>query len=362
MAQAVTVAYAVLSDPSSRSAYDAQWRTSTPPKFRSQSSGKGRAKLGSLRQSALIGLFFLVPALLLIVWLTTEPLTISPEQLASVSPLNEDYDGHEEAILESTAAAETDVACSELGTTSVKRELFARTAQLRGIAVEELKNLASKTSLHMGSQSFTETGFEAFPCAVSLLLTLPEGFKAPQGRRVLMGEVVYAPGAKGTMGPISPSLLQHLAAVELPKNSINRLVVSAPRAGASAHEGGNTSESGAAGTPPLAKPIRPVRNERRPPALQSPSFICSSASSWAAGAVCSKAELAELDRKMAHLYGDSLEGAEPSQRALLSRSDAQFLANRDQCRSEQCVRAAYRARMDQIRSLVAAKDRTSPRP
>lgn len=361
-AQAITAAYAVLSDPSRRSSYDAQWRASRVSKLPGQLSESGPAKHASFRRAPVLGLTLMASVLLLVAWQSTEPLTISPERVSSLPDVDENDGRGKGALLEPTAASKADEACSRLDASLLKRELFARTARLRGSADAAMKNIASHSSLRMGSLLFTDTAFESYPCAVSLIITLPFGLEAPGGRRVLMGEVAYTSGMPGKIGPISPALLEQLAAVERKaRNADNGILAPAPPGRGSIYEERTFSERNPIETVPIAKPPRPVSNERRIAGVQSPSFICSSSNSWAANAICSKGELAELDRRMASLYGDSLEQAEPSQRALLSRSDSQFLASRDQCRSEECVRAVYQGRIAQIRSLMA-KDANSPRP
>jgi uncharacterized protein len=68
--------------------------------------------------------------------------------------------------------------------------------------------------------------------------------------------------------------------------------------------------------------------------------------------VCGSDRLASLDRSMASLYYEALDGADPRARADLRRSRDRFLAYRERCGSESCVAQAYRDRMEEIEDIA----------
>ena len=104
---------------------------------------------------------------------------------------------------------------------------------------------------------------------------------------------------------------------------------------------------------PVSAPVnaRPVKS-KRPVELAEPSFSCSSAKTWATNSVCNSAKLASLDRQLAGLWGDSMARAGDSERARLLKSDGKFIARRDACSSEPCVRAAYTAQISEIQNML----------
>jgi uncharacterized protein len=67
--------------------------------------------------------------------------------------------------------------------------------------------------------------------------------------------------------------------------------------------------------------------------------------------ICSSPTLAAKDRQMSSIYYAAMARADPSTRSHLRRSRDSFLSRRERCGSEDCVAAAYNARIAEIRSI-----------
>jgi uncharacterized protein YecT (DUF1311 family) len=118
----------------------------------------------------------------------------------------------------------------------------------------------------------------------------------------------------------------------------------------------------AAGSPAPATPPKKVA-EAPPPApkprteqpaqrtASSPSFSCRYARTATERMVCSSPSLAAKDRQMASIYYAAMANADAATRVHLRRSRDAFLTRRERCGSEDCVVAAYNARIAEIRSI-----------
>ncbi len=71
--------------------------------------------------------------------------------------------------------------------------------------------------------------------------------------------------------------------------------------------------------------------------------------------MCSSANLSALDRNMALLYSQSLGRANATKRMLLIHNHHRFVARRDACSSEACIRALYISRMSEITDVMAGQ-------
>lgn len=85
------------------------------------------------------------------------------------------------------------------------------------------------------------------------------------------------------------------------------------------------------------------------PLAQAASFDCSKAASFAEKSICSSAELGALDDALASNYkamlaADIGDGA----KAELKATQKQWLAERNQCASTECLATSYRQRVDAI--------------
>lgn len=86
-----------------------------------------------------------------------------------------------------------------------------------------------------------------------------------------------------------------------------------------------------------------------------PGFPCAKASSSAEKLICTDAELASLDARMATAYADLIRVESPDAQQEEKTSQTQWLhAKRDQCRSTYCMKVVYRDRIDDMESMAHA--------
>jgi uncharacterized protein len=85
----------------------------------------------------------------------------------------------------------------------------------------------------------------------------------------------------------------------------------------------------------------------------NPSFNCAKASSSVEKLICNDAELADLDRSLATLYGRVLENSSATDNRLLKAEQRGWIKGRDDCwKSDDmrgCVLREYRYRIDALR-------------
>ncbi|MEO8176842.1 MAG: DnaJ domain-containing protein [Sphingomicrobium sp.] len=106
---------------------------------------------------------------------------------------------------------------------------------------------------------------------------------------------------------------------------------------------------------PTTPPPRPrIEVPAVAPAPQ-PSFSCNFARTRGEITVCNHTYLAALDRQQAILYSESWGRADSATRAKLLRSHGQFIARRDNCRSESCTHGVYLSRLRQISSIMKSR-------
>jgi curved DNA-binding protein CbpA len=112
-----------------------------------------------------------------------------------------------------------------------------------------------------------------------------------------------------------------------------------------------------AAAPPAAAPA-PVAPRARPSA-PSKSFVTASVNcsfarrSWET-AICTDRDLAGLDRHLALFYNQSWRNADAAKRERMARSGYQFVARRDECRSDTCVRSAYLERVKEVALILSS--------
>ena len=71
--------------------------------------------------------------------------------------------------------------------------------------------------------------------------------------------------------------------------------------------------------------------------------------------MCGNATLAQLDRHLAVLYGQSWGQADAARRGRLLSTRERFIARRDACRSDACVNGVYVRRMREVSEIMATK-------
>ena len=105
--------------------------------------------------------------------------------------------------------------------------------------------------------------------------------------------------------------------------------------------------------PPLAradpKPSRPAPQASRQPAKSGRDAAADSDNG-----------LAALERHVTLLYDQSWRYGDATKRAELLRTQSGFLARRDACASESCIRNAHVDRMREVAGIMAERPRTSP--
>ena len=78
------------------------------------------------------------------------------------------------------------------------------------------------------------------------------------------------------------------------------------------------------------------------PRDSDPSFDCSAASGRVERHICAVAELGALDRRVAEAFDRATDEATPDQADRLRNLGRQYLADRNRCRDDYCIRQAYR--------------------
>ncbi|TFI59263.1 hypothetical protein E2493_05320 [Sphingomonas parva] len=112
----------------------------------------------------------------------------------------------------------------------------------------------------------------------------------------------------------------------------------------------------AKGPAPAVPPAPETRRPEEPAQPASgPSFNCRYGRSNSERMVCGSPALAAKDRQMASIYYAAMARVDPAARAHLRRSRDWFLQRRERCGSEECVAAAYNARIAEIRSIAEGR-------
>ena len=266
---------------------------------------------------------------------------------------------------------------------AIKRELFRRAARVPGsnpAALERISDYSLIRFALVGPDSDAH-GSEVVSCKARIVMDLPLGVTAADGRQSLSGSVRYSLRGGGAGGgsmslSIEPTIVKALALLPAissangtpqqqptitPQQPLTitpeQQPVITPQKQPMVTPQKQPSVTPLRTSPNLpvsAPPMSPViRRAIRPPVAQTPSFSCSHYRNWAEASVCTNVTLAALDRTMASLWGDSMERANASQRAWLLESDRRFLSRRNACSSEPCVREAYLANMASIRAIMS---------
>ena len=275
--------------------------------------------------------------------------------LFACGPRNQDrLDDNELATAAGGTSTEPDTRCTgQAAQDEVKRQLFARAAEIRGSNAADYASIASFAviDLDRAAPDATAAASQMIECRAHATLRLPSGLRVAGGRTALGGDIGYsiAPGAGGavTLGQ-SDSIATPLA------------TLSQSRAAPPAAE---PSPDPAIAADPLA-PVEPLPQplpEPRQPApvevddVARPSFDCRRARTPGENAVCDSPTLAALDRAMAAQYRGAVANGDPDERRLLAQTRDRFLIFRDRCGSDSCIATAYRGRMREIDDIMAGR-------
>ena len=374
-AQAISNAYAVLSNWNRRAEYDLK-RAQLQALQRPGSFAPRRP-----RPSA-SALFALAAVALLVIVAVQQPQFVRelPEQAPAVSVRKvAKLDANPVAHCRSNATAE-----------QIKSELFRRAAEIRGRDQAAFARIASYSNMRIELPELRQADpkLGTVRCQAWVELDLPPGVAVLDGRRNLMADIRYTvtPGAggKGTVSVSNEGLivtpLVTLAQVSSDEEPLTDPVNVAPptdvkpwpdeqpvtpspapappRARVAPQPPRSTAVSARA-TPqgarlaarPTARPSKSTEKVAAPPAA-NPSFSCQVARGRGENAVCKNANLARLDRHMGVLYGQSWGQADADRRKKLLGTRERFIARREACRSDSCINDAYVTRMREISEIM----------
>jgi hypothetical protein len=222
---------------------------------------------------------------------------------------------------------------------TIKQQLFASAAQVRGKDQDVLTRIAGAAVLRMENPVMEgeDPASHAVSCSGALSLDLPPGVAVTGGQRTLTADVDYTvqPGA-GVQLRNADAIISSLATLEeveeTPADDMNMVDANAAEAEPA------TTATGAPSSYP-----------------GHPSFDCANAQTRGEVAVCSDPGLAALDVNMVKQYRHALTTASPSQLQLLQTTRTRFLGYRDACPDRTCIANAYLGRMREIRDIMEGR-------
>ena len=266
-----------------------------------------------------------------------------------------DRDKLDDNELASTAGerdAEPDTRCTaQSAQDEVKRQLFARAAEIRGSNAADYASIAGFALIEVEGVTHDALGAaeRMIECRGHATLRLPAGLSVAGGRTTVGGDISYsiAPGTAGTVTLGQGDTIATPLATLAHNRPAEPVAVPPP-------EEDETLDPLAPG-----EPVTDVEPEAAPPdtvgSTARPSFNCGAAGTPGELAVCDSPPLAALDRVMAAQYRGALAAAGPDQRRLLVQTGDRFLIFRDRCDSEACIANAYRGRMREIDDIAAGR-------
>jgi hypothetical protein len=263
--------------------------------------------------------------------------------LAACGPRNQDkLDDNELATAAGSKSeiAPSDTRCAaQSSQEEVKRQLFARAAEIRGSNAENYARIASFALIEVegAAPETPAASTQIVECRGRATLRLPAGLKVAGGRTALTGDIGYsiAPGTRGTvtLGQSDPITIPLATLTQVRAKPAPAPVPTA--------------------TPdPLAPAVEPPEPAASPAAAR-PSFNCGSARTQGEQAVCASPALAALDRVMAAQYRAAVARADPQQAMLLRETRDRFLGYRDRCPSDNCIANTYNGRIREIDDIMA---------
>ena len=226
----------------------------------------------------------------------------------------------------------------------IKRELFRRSAQVRGSDQAAYQRLANFAFVRMENavMESEDRATGTVNCSASLSLDLPPGVAIEGGRRTLRADIDYAVDASGQVA------LRNANSIVEPLATLARIAPSPSTAPADTNE--LAPEENAAASESASVEPGPATNYPG-----RPTFDCSRATSRGEIAVCSDSGLSALDLNLATQYRRALAAASSAQRRLLESTGNRFLAYRDRCTNRQCIADAYLGRMREIRDIMEGR-------
>ena len=246
----------------------------------------------------------------------------------------------------------------------VKRQLFARAAEIRGSNGDNYQRIAGFALIQIDGATPVTAGSAGglVECRGHATLRLPSGLKVAGGRTTLGGDIGYSVGA-GQRGTVTLGQSDTIAiplATLIQNRAAARAPVPAPAADDSSGQPDGREPVREPATAPIDRPRpQPAPSPPPPPEVANdsarPSFDCRRARTSSERAVCDSASLAALDRTMAAQYRDAAANGGPEERRLLVQTRNRFLGYRDRCGNDACIANAYRGRMREIDDIVAGR-------
>ena len=233
----------------------------------------------------------------------------------------------------------------------IKRELFRRAAEIRGID-EELLGRAVRDSVVRIEPSTKSAREAAFDCTGWVGLDLPPGLAVDGGRTNINAEVAY-----GLAGESRALRLASLSGTE-------RLVRTLASLGPAPKEPDQDEPiepvrvAAVVRKPPeqAASPVRPPRRVPDAQPLQAPvTSGCGRLTSRTDQMICASGNLSSLDRQLTLLYRQSWNQADKKKRAALLGSRQRFNDRREACGSPNCMTTAYLSRLREISDIMAGR-------
>lgn len=252
---------------------------------------------------------------------------------------------------------------------AIKRELFRRAAVTRGSDRSAFDQIAAYSSLRVENPLLDarDEDLGTLRCTARVVLDLPPGTQVVGGRRSLAADIRYViqPATDGSGDVV---MIEGHESITVPLATLAR--VGGASSDAILVPPPVPDEPGAPADPLVPEPGPPPPEAPRPElptvsppppppppqrANASPSFNCRNARTRGEIAVCADPRLASLDRQMASQYVRAVSAGSASQRALLSRTRAEFLRHRDSCPNDSCIAETYRGRMREIADIMSGR-------
>ena len=260
--------------------------------------------------------------------------------IAACGSKNEDRLDDNQLAEVTAPAPKADTRCTAAATAdSLKRELFARAAEVRGSHADNYARIAGFALLVVDDARpiAPAVSGESVDCRGRATLRLPPNLKVAGGRTSLAGTIAYtvSAGARPTV------TLGAADAITIPLATLSQARSAAPAPSPAA--------------PPVAPPPPAVGPENAAAAPGNPSFDCARARAQSEYAVCANPALAALDRTMSQQYRSAISRADPEQARLLGETRDRFLGFRNACGSDACIAQTYRGRMREIHDIMAGR-------
>jgi len=250
------------------------------------------------------------------------------------------------------ANASDDTRCTARATQDeVRRQLFARAAEIRGTNADNYARIAGFSVFQLdGAAPLAVTSSSALAdCRGNATLRLPSGLRVAGGRTTLSGDIGYSVAAAGGTVTLGQS-----DSIAIPLATLTQNRASAPSSSAPVASP-NQSDPLAPATQPDPAPVPQPAPQPEASTSARPSFDCRRARTSGERAVCDSPSLAALDRSMAAQYRSAAANGGPEERRLLASTRDRFLGFRDRCNNDSCIASTYRGRMREIDDIVAGR-------